>query len=43
MVDLQQLHNKFKNNDLVFSGINTVDDPAVDNLKSFLRGFGKVV
>jgi len=37
MTALQKLHNKFKNNSVMFIGINTIDDPKKDKLEMFLK------
>lgn len=37
MIELQELHNKFDKNQVVFVGINTIDDPIKDKLDLFLK------
>lgn len=40
MIDLQQLHDKFDKNKVVFIGVNTLDDPVNDKLGLFLKNRG---
>lgn len=37
MIALQKLHDTFPPNDVVFVGINTIDDPVRDKLAAFLK------
>lgn len=40
MIDLQQLHDKFDKNKVIFIGVNTLDDPIKDKLTLFLKNRG---
>ncbi len=37
MIDLQELHDKFDKDKVVFVGVNTIDDPIKDKLVLFLK------